>query len=139
MCKTHRSLLFCLVTLAIVTTGCGSSGSDPRENHLKGNVSFNGAPVIAGDIQFIPAQGNSGPPGSATIVDGAFDTAAPGGKGTIGGPHTVIINGFDGKAQPEAELPQGQPLFKDYKVDFDVPKGGEATQDFNVTPQGGGV
>jgi hypothetical protein len=50
-------------------------------------------------------KGNTGTAGYAKIQGGQFDTSAEGGKGTVGGTHTVILNGFDGKAKPDAELP----------------------------------
>ncbi len=121
-------LLVCGLSICLVA-GCGS---DPRGHDVSGTVTFNGAPVPAGDIQFIPASGNSGPPGRAAIKDGKYDTAAEGGKATVGGPHDVIINGFDGNAQPESEMPQGKPLFQEFKSSVDVSKDEATVKDFAV-------
>lgn len=117
----------CVALLAVV--GCGG-GSDVTRYDVSGTVTFDGAPVPAGTITFLPASGNTGPGGSATIKDGKYDTAA-GGKGPTGGPHTVVITGFDGKSDPGNELPYGKPLFTEYKTEADLPKQ-KATQDFNV-------
>ncbi|MFG0261367.1 MAG: hypothetical protein ACF788_03155 [Novipirellula sp. JB048] len=126
------AVLICTGTLLLSQMGCGSA--DPQEQHVSGAVTFNGAPVLMGDIQFLPKSGNPGPAGSAKVIDGKFDTAVEGGRGTVGGPHAVIINGFDGQAEPEAELPLGKPLFSDYKVDFDIPSAsGPTTKNFDIT------
>ncbi len=132
MNRLSPAILICAATLFSTQLGCGPE--DPRGKHVRGSVTFKGAPVPAGDIQFLPKPGNTGPAGSAKIIDGKFDTAAVGGKGTVGGPHQVIINGFDGQADPDAELPLGKPIFKDFKVDFDIPTEGEGTsKDFDVS------
>lgn len=130
------------VCALVSVLGCGSAVNDPRSNHVKGSVSFKGAPVVFGDIRFIPA---SGPAGYAQIKDGKYDTSAEGGKGTVAGKHKVVINGFDGVAKPEAELPNGEPLFPEFNAEVDIAAGG-ATEDFDVVVQkkqnvnrGGGV
>jgi len=117
--RAHAMIRFFLPAAALLIAGC--SGSDPRGHQVQGSVTYEGKPVPAGTIQFVPAKGNSGPPAFAKIVDGHFDTAAPGGKGTVGGPHQATVNGFDGKADPAKELPVGNPLFLDYHVDVDFP------------------
>lgn len=128
-------VLLLLLSLPLVALSGCSGDSDSQSYHVKGTVTYKGKPLPAGTIQFVPAEGNSGPPGLAKIVDGKFDTSAKGGTGTVGGKHTVIINGFDGQAQPDAELPQGQPLFNEFKVDFDVPKQDDpVSKDFKVVP-----
>jgi len=117
----HRAFrLLLLAASAALVSGC-SGATDPRAYNVQGTVTFEGKPVPAGTIQFVPAKGNSGPAGFATIVDGRFDTAAPGGKGTVGGLHQATVNGFDGKANPDKELPVGMPLFQDYQLDLDLP------------------
>lgn len=117
---------FLLPTLACVflsVTGCGGGAEGPPRYNIAGTVTHKGVPVPQGFIQFQPdgSKGNSGPAGSATIVDGKFDTATSG-QGTIGGPHTVVISGFDGQADIENELPFGKPMFADHKSEMDLPK-----------------
>ncbi|MEZ6089761.1 MAG: hypothetical protein R3C05_17380 [Pirellulaceae bacterium] len=105
--------------------------NDPRSNQINGTVTFKGAPVPYGDIRFIP---QSGPAGYATIVNGKFDTAVEGGKGVVLGKHRVVINGFDGVAKPDAELPHGEPLFPEFQAEADIAAGG-STHDFDVVIQ----
>ncbi len=99
--------------------GCGGG---PRLYHVSGQVSYGGKPLPAGVIWFDPdiAKGNDGPQGYAMIKEGQFNTEAPGGKGVVGGPHIVRIEGFDG--QPGEELPLGRPLFTDFQKALDLPK-----------------
>lgn len=121
----------CLAYLALLCTGCGSSGgTNPFE--VAGTVTFNGQPVPAGVVLFTPdgAKGNHGATGFAKIKAGKFDTRDEG-RGTVGGPHVVAINGFDGVPAPQAELPDGKPLFPDYTVRVDLPKE-TTTHDFNI-------
>lgn len=115
------ALLACLVL--IMTAGCGGGQDGPPRFNVAGTVTHKGNPIPQGFIQFLPdsSKGNSGPAGSASILDGKFDTAVSG-SGTVGGPHTIIINGFDGKADPDNELPFGRALFPDYKSEVDLPK-----------------
>lgn len=132
MKRLSPALLLCAAVLLLSQIGCGPA--DPRGQNVSGSVTYKGAPVQMGDIQFLPKSGNPGPAGSAKILNGKYDTAAEGGKGTVGGPHEVIINGFDGKAEPDAELPLGNPLFNDYKVELDISTEGDGmTKDFDVT------
>lgn len=124
-----------LVILPMV--GCGDGAAGVPRYDVAGTVTFNGQPVPQGTIQFRPdaSQGNSGPAGDAEIVDGRYDTASVG-NGTVGGPHEVIITGFDGKADPDQELPLGMPLFSDYSTKADMPKTAGGTVDFEVPGEG---
>jgi hypothetical protein len=116
---------------AIMTVlGCGG-GSDGRTANISGTVTFNGSPVTVGTIQFRPAATDGGPAGYADIVDGQYDTSVTG-KGVSGGSYVVLINGFDGNANPDAELPFGQPLFPEFKTTADIAEGEDVTQDFAV-------
>lgn len=126
VCLLFASLV---VTIASVT-GCG--GSSMKSYNVSGDVTFDGAPLPRGTIQFLPdaAKGNKGPAGFANVVDGKFDTKTSG-KGTVGGPHKVVISGFDGKADPSAELLLGNQLFGDYRTDADLPME-DGTQNFDV-------
>lgn len=124
-----------LLLLALATLlGCGGESGPPRYD-VSGVVTYKGQPIPAGTIQFNPdaSKNNRGPSGAATIKDGKFDTALEG-RGTIGGPHRVLIEAYDGNAQPELELPHGRPLFYGYQTEIDLPK--EATQiEIEVPPQ----
>ena len=119
--------LFCLVA---ILPGCGQG--DGVQYQVSGTVTYGGQPVPAGQILFAPdtSKGNSGPAAAVGIVDGKYDTRNAN-RGTVGGPHVVTITGFDGKADPSGELPQGQLLFSSYLMDVDLPTE-TATQDFAV-------
>jgi hypothetical protein len=111
---------------AALAAGCGG-GAD--RNHVSGTVTHAGRPVASGRIYFAPdaARGNDGPQGYAPIENGRYDTAK-GGEGTPGGPVVVRIDGYD---PPTPDYPHGRPLFVEYKVPADLPRGG-ATHDFDV-------
>ena len=101
--------------------GCAEEG--PQRYDVSGTVTYKGEPIAAGTVQFVPdaAQGNRGPSGQATIVDGKFDTSTSG-IGVVGGPHIVTIQAFDGKAVPELDLPNGKPIFYSYEEKLDLPR-----------------
>lgn len=110
-----------VAVLLTLTLGCGK-GADVQRFPVSGRVTFDGKPVPAGRIQFEPdaTQGNRGPAGYAVIRDGQYDTSDQG-KGSIGGPHRVVIVGFDGKRDLSAELPHGRRLFPNYRTAVDLP------------------
>jgi hypothetical protein len=111
--------------------GCSKSGVERID--LSGTATYAGQPVPVGTISFLPAPGNTGPGGSAEIKDGKYDTASAG-MGPTAGPHVVSILGFDGKADPSKELPQGAPLFGPYQIKVEVPKEG-GVQNFDIPQQ----
>jgi hypothetical protein len=117
-----------IAAVAVSLFGCGPGG--PRRYHVSGKVSFAGAPVPAGQIHFDPdvSKGNDGPAGFAFIKDGEFDTRLDG-RATIGGPHHVRIQAFDGK--PGVELPLGRMMAPEYATHVELPKD-NATHDFEV-------
>ncbi len=123
----------CWVVVACAALGfCGCSKTDATTRYdISGTVTFVGKPIPAGTILFLPdgSKHNFGPPGFAKIKAGKYDTALDG-EGTIGGPHTVRISGFDGRGTTE-ELPDGLRLFPDYTTVIDLPKE-KATRDFQV-------
>jgi hypothetical protein len=128
--------LLSLVALA----GCGDSG--PARFELSGTVTYDGKPVPAGFIVFIPddATGNSGPGTTAGIQDGQYRTLPD--KGTIGGPHVATVYGFEGKHHEAAKGsggptiidPMGHPLFKTATIKLDLPKE-KTAQDIAVPKQ----
>ena len=111
-----------LATLMLTTlSGCGGGADDgPKRFDVSGTVSFDSKPVPGGVIYFQPAEGNSGPQGVAAIVEGKFDTSS--GKGTVGGPHTVLIEGADAV---------GKPIFVPFSQEVDLPKS-SSKQAFDV-------
>ncbi len=113
----------------LATTGCSRRPRGPARHALSGQVSFAGRPVPAGRISFEPdtAAGNAGPGGYGEIKGGRYATYR--GMGTVGGPHVVIITGFDGI--PAGELVDGRPLFPEFRTTADLPAR-QATVDFEV-------
>ena len=119
-----------LVAILAVMSGCGSEqGRYP----LSGKVTFNGQPVPAGFIHFVPdtAKGGAGPASGAAISNGAY--ATPKGQGTAGGPHKVMIVGQDGVPfdSPEGRIEAGRSLFPAYELEIDLPQTA-SQQDFDV-------
>ena len=119
--------------------GCGS-GDIPLTD-VSGKATFAGQPIVFGQIEFVPdsAQKHTGPAGSATISNGAFNTAE-GGSGISPGPHLVRITGYDtvppATSEDETATTQGTPpLFVGYTIEMDVP-GGEVTIDVAESAKG---
>lgn len=113
-----------LVILALFVAGCGAKESGPKRYRISGDVTFSGKPVPAGTIYF---ETTSGPAGSAQIRNGSYDTKS--GRGVVGGPHTAIIEGFDGKGANPGE--PGRPIFKPQRIDADLPKA-DTTKNFDI-------
>jgi hypothetical protein len=129
---SSAAALLLALALACVMLGCGPKASTRFD--VSGNVSFQGKPVPRGKILFLPdgAKGNSGAAGAAAIKDGVYNTRQNN-KGICGGPHIVVIIGFDGKPGPTPENIAGKPLFPEYRVNVDMPR--ETTnKDFVVPP-----
>ena len=104
-------LLRVAALLSLATAGCGGG---PKMYPVSGTVTYDGKPLPAGQISFEAdvTKGHDGPQGMAYIKDGRFDTAQQKGKGVLGGPYVIRIQGFDGT--PGNELPMGKPLFTDF-------------------------
>jgi|GEM_PF-194924 len=121
------SRLFSFLSLTLLAVGC----SGPTMYSVSGSVSFDGKPLPAGVIFFDPdvSKSNDGPQGYAIIKNGRYDTAAPGGKGVVGGAYIARIEGFDGS--PGEELPLGKPLFTDFQKAIELPKA-KSTQNFDI-------
>ena len=68
---------------------------------VKGTVTFKGAPLATGEIQFLPQNGRSA---AGTITDGSYElTTYEPGDGAIAGGHTVVISAMDyGEFDPNA-------------------------------------
>ncbi len=110
-----------LCLLALTAGGCGSATSGRLK--MKGQVSFEGKPVPAGQI-FFRSKGEQPIHGAGIIKDGAYQTAGPD-FGPIAGPQEVRIQIFDGK--PEESMkginPHGNPLAPDQEVAIDLAPG----------------
>lgn len=106
--------LYLLAFLALV------AGCTPKESietyRVKGTVVFKDKAVPKGNVFFEPEgdEHSFRPQGFAAIVNGEFDTSAPGHVGVVGGDYILRIQGFDGIVASEA--PFGQALFPEYTM-----------------------
>ncbi len=116
-------LMVCLAGVCAI--GCGRSV--PKTYRVRGTVTFNGSPVPAGRIDFMPdaRRGNSAMAGFAKIVGGAYDTAA-GGIGSAGGPMNVLVSGYEPVAGTSE---RSRALFLDHVITAELPA---ADSSFNV-------
>lgn len=123
---------FATMLLCGLMLGCGNDGTQ----HLSGTVTFQGKPVPAGKIYFLPdsSKNNTGPSGWADIKDGRYDTSAAGGSGVITGPMVVAIEGIDPRppagADPSGEITTTV-LFPRYETTIDL-SSEDVTKDFEV-------
>ena len=122
--------------MACLVMGALGCSSEERRYRLSGNVTYKGQPVVEGYVVMEPdaAKGGKGGPGRAKIVDGKYDTAAEDGVGILGGPHRIMLTGFDrktggGTTGMEVTLPKS--LFTNHMVDEDLPKQ-DTVKDFDV-------
>ena len=145
-----RIIWLILVTVAIF--GCGS-GDGVNRIDTTGFVTVDGAPVVFGEVQFLPDQsaGNSGPMGFATIKLGAFDTAQTG-QPPVEGPNVMRVTAYDEElpetmVDPEAEgaediaeeMPAGpQPILVNYQINVEI-KGEAVEADLPADAVGFGV
>jgi len=122
-----------LFALPLGLAGCGRGAEGPPRFDVRGQVRHNGQPVVLGRITFMPdsQKGNRGPVGYAVIRHGKYDTASPGGKGTVSGPLTVVVTGY---GEPPAEDVEVQePLFEDYRTQAEIdPEQKSGTLDIEV-------
>jgi hypothetical protein len=92
-----------LGSLVAIAAGCGGEGGDslPREP-VSGSITFAGAPLATGTIQFFPLQQGAG---NATvafgmIADGKY--AIPREQGLVPGGYKVIVSSSPAGGEPEA-------------------------------------
>jgi hypothetical protein len=114
--------------------GCSDGGEG---NRVSGNITFQGKPVPAGKIYFIPdsSKGNAGATGWADIKEGQYDTSADGGSGAAAGPVIIAIEGIDPSGPPQggeaSEDITATVLFPRYELPADLPDG-DSTKDIDV-------
>lgn len=112
-----------LLLVAITCTGCGK-----RDRFdVIGQVTFDGQPVPAGTVTFIPLgkEPAGRVAGFAPIRTGRFATRE--GRSPGSGPHRVMVNGCDGVPY-ESRLgdvvdqhPMGKDLFTSHAIEVDLP------------------
>jgi len=118
----------------LIASGTGCDGQSTHR--VSGKITFNGAPVPAGKIYFIPdgSKGNTGPTGYADIKNGTYDTSA-GGQGSVAGAVIIAVEGIDPSSPPPKADPSGEVtakvLFPRYEIAADIPKS-TSTKDIDV-------
>lgn len=134
-----RGLLCFALLNAVLLSGCGGGG--PNVYELSGTVSFDGDPLPYGRVTFVPdtEKGNSGGAGYADVINGEFDTAAPGGRGVIGGPHRVRFTGFESQPTDDgadevaaANAPPVKMLFRNFEQEHDLPEESSDSVSFEI-------
>ncbi len=107
-----------IVMLGLVgLVGCGSRDLGPTRYRLSGAVTFEGKPVKNGTVVFSSKAGDFGG-GSAVIENGRYDTASAGGRGHLGGAHSVLV-----ESDMPAEYDENWvPLFPPYEFDENLPE-----------------
>lgn len=122
-----------LIVAGLAASGCSKGETGPERYDVAGVVTFQGAPVPFGEIQFVPdaMKGNSGPAGYAAIINGRFNTAEQG-RGTVGGPHKIVIQGSADPPTLDEESASSQgPLFPQFHTTHELPRE-PATIDFQI-------
>ena len=71
----------------LLLTGCGEIED---RGEVRGTVRLDGQPLDEGAIQFVPTEGNPGPPAWTTIRNGTFHIPAQTGPSI--GKHRIVVN-----------------------------------------------
>jgi hypothetical protein len=87
MCSSARLLI--VVVLLAPLLGCGRPYTGPARYPLAGQVSYDGEPIDAGTISFLPLDGTDLRVSGGEIVDGAYAVAAE--RGANEGKYRVEI------------------------------------------------
>lgn len=139
--RRHRGRLtiasLVLPAALVVCLGCG--GGEGERYRVSGAITLDGVPIPNGMITFEPdfQKGNTGPQGIALIRDGRFDTSTQGGRGIVGGPHRVRIEGYRSEAVPPELADPSAPttvevLISNFETEVDFPQE-NTTHDFTIT------
>lgn len=135
-------LLFAATAWSAGVSGCG--GNNANQLELSGNATFDGEPIVYGQLEFIPDKQKGhpgGPAATALIKDGKYDMSQPGHKGIVPGPHQVRVTAYPenpdtGETDETKETGDGvKPIFSGYTVDADLTS---ATYDFKVPKEAKG-
>jgi hypothetical protein len=120
-----------LACLAAILAAGPACSRQVKLGQLSGKVTFNGKPVPAGYVSFMPeaSAGNLGKVKVAQIKDGVYDTAVESDPGISPGPTVIRIAGFDGKKQKG--FSQGKQIFNPHELRATLAEG-ISTMDFQV-------
>lgn len=87
---------FIPIVLISLISGCGGGDGGPPRATIQGSVTFDGEPVEAGFIEFIPVVGVNAAPVKLTIASGAYNSATDplDNRGVPIGNHKVVITSW---------------------------------------------
>lgn len=110
----------CILLFALLLTGCGSS--EPQPSDIRGTATFDGKPIVYGEIEFVPdaSKQMKGPAGTAEVIDGEFDTSKSG-RGVFLGDYEIRVTAWNarpGAANPDETVTSNieLPIFIGYVV-----------------------
>ena len=89
-----------MVSMFVLFVGCGR-GDGLKRVRVHGSVTYQGQPVMDGQIRFYPESGTEGPLTIAKIVDGKYSHNANG--GVPAGTHRIHFHAWD----PNLPIPLG--------------------------------
>jgi len=135
-----RCSLVALLSLTALSLGVGCSETEgPEREVASGSITFDGQPVMAGMIRFVPM---SGPPVQAEIIDGKYHADYKG--GVVVGPSKVEIDGFRATGKkvqisPDVSEPEmvrfiPEKFNEKSELTVEITKGAPNTHDFILTP-----
>jgi hypothetical protein len=118
-----RRLLWIAVLVSL--PACHDRGG-PARVEVRGNATYQGAPIEHGMITFRPAHGSKGPAAGTAIIDGKF--FLPVDKGPIAGPHDVEVKIVDlpkdaMKSDQSTLMTHGAGQLKSFSQQIDVTSG----------------
>lgn len=90
--KAYRQFQEYIVAAAVMLASLIGCGGALDKAIVAGEVTYDGVPVVNGEIRFYPTAGSTGPVSGAPIVGGRYEATAKGGVPV--GTHTVRIQGF---------------------------------------------
>ncbi|MFI4876302.1 MAG: hypothetical protein ACIALR_13215 [Blastopirellula sp. JB062] len=134
--STYFPTLFCwcaVLGVTTITSGCG--GEVSLHDRASGRVTFKGAPVPVGVIQFTPdaSKGGNGAVGFAEVREGAYDTDASG-SGINSGAYIVTIDAYSLKNVDPDLKPNGDALVVGYERKITIEAGQASSLDFELAP-----
>lgn len=98
--------LMLVFPLLLTSSACNHS----IERSISGNVTFDGAPLKSGEIQFKPLEGSQGPTAGALIVNGRYEIPAVAQGVKAQHKYRVEITALvgQGRMSPDPNSPSGQ-------------------------------
>lgn len=133
---TFRGIMW--ASLLAIPGGFGCRPAGPPRYDITGTVSYEGKPVPAGTITFIPVGESAAErgPGFCQFTNGRY--ASRSGRSPGSGPYRFVIDGFDGApsrtvdGDESLERPLGKPIFDTQVVEIELPPRHGGAFDINL-------